>query len=51
MGKVYEKIIWQHVRATTKDIDVRAHFIRELEDNNYLNVQFNDGKKMQQTYH
>ncbi|KAI2509134.1 GAG-pre-integrase domain [Fragilaria crotonensis] len=47
MGKVYEDNLGaiylvknQHVGARTKHIDVRAHFIRELEDNGYLNVQF-----------
>ena len=30
----------QHVGARTKHIDVRAHFIRELEDEGYLKVQF-----------
>ena len=47
MGKVYEDnlgVIYlvknQHVGARTKHIDVRAHFIRELEDNGYLNVKF-----------
>jgi hypothetical protein len=47
MGKIYEDNLGaiylvknQHVGARTKHIDVRAHFIRELEDNGYLNVQF-----------
>ena len=30
----------QHVGARTKHIDVRAHFIRELEDQGYLMVHF-----------
>jgi hypothetical protein len=47
MGKIYEDNLGaiylvknQHVGARTKHIYVRAHFIRELEDNGYLNVQF-----------
>ena len=47
MGKIYEDNLGaiylvknQHVGARTKHIDVRAHFIRELEDNGYLNVHF-----------
>jgi hypothetical protein len=47
MGKIYEDnlgVIYlvqnQHVGSRTKHIDVRAHFIRELEDQGYyLNVQ------------
>ena len=30
----------QHVGAQTKHIDVRAHFIQELEDQGYLMVHF-----------
>ena len=30
----------QHVGARAKHIDVRAHFIRELEDQGYLMVHF-----------
>ena len=47
IGKVYEDNLGaiylvknQHVGARTKHIDVRAHFIRELEDTGYLKVQF-----------
>jgi hypothetical protein len=47
VGRVYEDNLGaiylvknQHVGARTKHIDVRAHFIRELEDLEYLTVQF-----------
>ncbi|KAI2499176.1 GAG-pre-integrase domain [Fragilaria crotonensis] len=47
IGKIYEDNLGaiylvknQHVGARTKHIDVRAHFIRELEDTGYLKVQF-----------
>jgi hypothetical protein len=47
VGRVYEDNLGaiylvknQHVGARTKHIDVRAHFIRELEDQEYLTVQF-----------
>jgi hypothetical protein len=47
IGRVYEDNLGaiylvknQHVGARTKHIDVRAHFIRELEEAGYLKVQF-----------
>ena len=47
VGRVYEDNLGaiylvknQHVGARTKHIDVRAHFIRELEEAGYLKVQF-----------
>ena len=47
VGRVYEDNLGaiylgknQHVGARTKHIDVRAHFIRELEDQGYLMVLF-----------
>jgi hypothetical protein len=46
-GKIYEDNLGaiylvknQHVGARTKHIDVRAHFIRELETNGYVEVKF-----------
>jgi Reverse transcriptase (RNA-dependent DNA polymerase)/Zinc knuckle len=46
-GKIYEDNLGaiylvknQHVGARTKHIDVRAHFIRELENNGYVEVKF-----------
>jgi hypothetical protein len=46
-GKIYEDNLGaiylvknQHVGARTKHIDVRAHFIRELEKNGYVEVKF-----------
>ena len=47
VGHVYEDNLGaiylvknQHVEARTKHIDVRAHFIQELEEHKYLTVQF-----------
>ena len=46
VGRVYEDNLGaiylvknQHFDAWTKHIDVRAHFIRELEDQGYLMIQ------------
>ena len=47
VGRIYKEKLGaiylvknQHVGARTKHIDVRAHFIRELEEAGYLKVQF-----------